>query len=153
MVSVSELLGHSGSVPSPHIVVGAVIVDDLARPTRVLAARRASGAAQTVGCWEFPGGKVEPGESPTDALRRELIEELAVQVRVGAELGDRSGWPINEQLVLHLFVVQITSGVAAAGPDHDAVRWLDGADLESVPWLASDRAALPAVRRLLGLVA
>ena len=67
------------------LVVAAAIVDDLARPQRLLAARRRA-PAELAGGWEFPGGKVEPDETPVAALHRELREELAVSVRLGAEV-------------------------------------------------------------------
>ena len=66
-----------------RLVVAAAIVDNLARPTRVLAARR-SQPARIAGLWEFPGGKVEVGEDPAAALHRELREELGVEVELGA---------------------------------------------------------------------
>ena len=66
------------------LVVAAVIVDDLTHPTRLLAARRAAPRA-LAGGWEFPGGKVEPGEDPIAALHRELAEELQITVDLGAE--------------------------------------------------------------------
>lgn len=66
-------------------VVGAAVVDSLEAPTRMLVAQRSE--PQTVaGMWEFPGGKVEPGESCEQALVRELKEELGVQARLGAEV-------------------------------------------------------------------
>jgi 8-oxo-dGTP diphosphatase len=132
-----------------QLVVGAVLVDDLERPTRVLAACRSSGSPEVLGRWEFPGGKVEAGESPPEALRRELVEELSIDVTLGAELGPGTGWAISDRLVLRLFVGQIVSGVPTAGPAHDAVRWLGPDDVDAVDWLDSDREALPLVRDLL----
>lgn len=133
----------------PQVVVGAVLVDDLERPTRVLAARRTRGAAEVVGRWEFPGGKVEPGETLIGALRRELAEELSVDARIGPELGNGRGWVISAQLVLHLFVGQVVAGEPTPATDHDAVRWLGPEELDGIDWLASDRGAVPLVRELL----
>lgn len=137
---------------APRVVVGAVIVDDLDRPTKVLAARRHTGAPGSVGRWEFPGGKVEPGETPVEALRRELREELSVDATVGAEVGEGSGWVITDRLVLRLFLAQLAQDDVVPGTDHDALCWLHRHDLESVDWLASDRAALPLVRSVLRVV-
>ena len=132
----------------PQLVVGAVIVDSLTAPTRVLACRRTRPAA-IAGRWEFPGGKVEPGESPAAALVREIAEELAVAVEVGPELcHDGARWPIDERYELALLLA-VPAGDPVAGPDHDRLRWLTGADLDSVDWLPSDVQALPQVRALL----
>lgn len=124
-------------------VVGGLIVDG----RRVLAARRRHGAL--AGLWEFPGGKVEPGETPEDALRRELHEELALDVEVGTELPSPAGaWPISEAYELRLYWVT-TRDEPRPGPDHDDVRWLTSDQLDDVEWLPSDRQALPAVRATL----
>ena len=66
-------------------IVAVAIVDDLAQPTKLLAARRNRPEA-LAGLWEFPGGKVEPGESEVAAVRRELCEELGVELRLGAPI-------------------------------------------------------------------
>ena len=127
-------------------VVGAVIVDSLAQPRRVLAARRARSNALR-GRWEFPGGKVEPGESVEAALIREVQEELDVTLMLGEELKPPGNtWRLISDIVgLRLFWAEIFVGTPAPGEDHDEVRWLDAAELSSVNWLDADRAALPAV--------
>lgn len=132
------------------IVVGAIIVDDLLRPTRLLAARRSS-PAELRGRWEFPGGKVEPGESVEDALHRELHEELSVQVLLGREVPgpDADGWPISARSVLRLWLAVPIDGlsVISPGPCHDAVRWLTPEIWDDVPWLPADA---PVLSRLFG---
>ena len=127
-------------------VVGAVIVDSLAQPTRVLAARRARSNALK-GRWEFPGGKVEPGETPEAALIREIQEELDVTLMLGDELKPEGNtWRlITDIIALRLFWAEIFVGTPAPGEDHDEVRWLDVGELLTVNWLDADRAALPAV--------
>src|SRR5699024_5609156 len=70
---------------SPVLVAAGAIVDDLRRPTRLLAARR-SAPKSLAGRWEFAGGKVEPDETPEQAVHRELWEELGIRVRLGAEI-------------------------------------------------------------------
>ena len=127
-------------------VVGAVIVDSLAQPRRVLAARRARSNALR-GRWEFPGGKVEPGETVEAALIREVQEELDVTLMLGDELAPTaSTWGLISDIVsLRLFWAEIFVGTPAPREDHDEVRWLDAAELTSVNWLDADRAALPTV--------
>ncbi len=130
-----------------QLVVGALIVDSLIEPRRVLAARRL-GSNALQGRWEFPGGKVEPGESAEAALVREVQEELDVTLMLGHELIPPSGqsWPISEDLTLRLFWAEIFVGTLTTGESHDEVRWLGAADLASVNWLDADRKALQAIR-------
>jgi 8-oxo-dGTP diphosphatase len=132
-------------------VVGAVIVRD----GRVLAARRTR-PGDLAGRWEFPGGKVEPGEDVAAALVREVREELAATIEVGDEVvGDvvgRAGpWQISEKYVLRLFLAAVIDGDLLPGADHDQLRWLAPLELDEVDWLPSDRQALPAVRSALGV--
>lgn len=121
-------------------VVAAALVDDLFAPTQLLAARR-SKPIELAGMWEFPGGKVDPGESHIQALYRELDEELGVKVELGplfsGPTGD-GGWHITERHVMHLWFARITVGEPEPLVEHDELRWLDRANWGSVPWLPGD---------------
>jgi len=112
---------------------------------RVLAARRSAPPA-TAGGWEFPGGKVEPGESATAALIRECREELGVTVRVGELLGAAD---ITADLVLRVYAAVLEAGEPQPLEDHDELRWLTAAELDDVAWLPADRPVLPALRERL----
>ncbi len=125
-------------------MVGAVIANSLVRPTRVLAARRRD-VAVADGPWEFPGGKVEAGETPRDALARELSEELGIEAVISDEIDEpRCGWVISDSLRLRLFLAE-TSETPHPGEDHDELVWLDVDRLDSVHWMPVDREALAAV--------
>ena len=130
------------------LVVGGMIVDRLESPRQVLAARR-SRPLSLRGRWEFPGGKVEPGESGQEALTRELFEELGITVVVGAELvePDRGTWPISKDLEMRLWFASVAAGDPFAGDSHEELRWLDADSLGSVDWLDADRQVLPHLRR------
>lgn len=126
--------------------MGAVLVDDLTTPTRVLAARRTR-PVELAGQWEFPGGKVEPGETPAEALSREVQEELGVVVTIGSELTNHPGstWPISDAFELRLFFAHSTAKPRPRDDSHDQLRWLDRDSLWSVAWLESDHQALTAL--------
>ncbi|MGW5305896.1 (deoxy)nucleoside triphosphate pyrophosphohydrolase [Streptomyces griseoluteus] len=122
------------------VVVGAALLDG----DRLLAARR-SAPPELAGRWELPGGKVEPGEQPDDALVRELREELGVD----AEAVERvpGEWPLRNPYVLWVWTARLRAG--SPGPealqDHDELRWLTPDRLWDVPWLDQD---VPAVREI-----
>lgn len=133
-----------------HLVVAAALVDDLARPTRLLAARRH--ATSHAGGWEFPGGKVEPGEDPVAALHRELAEELSLRITVGAPLPGPmpdGAWPIVEGWRIRVWLALPDRVDVRPGPAHDRLRWLGLDDLDSVPWLPADDAIVVALRALM----
>lgn len=133
------------SADAVRLVVGAAIVDDLTRPTRLLAARRTEPPA-LAGGWELPGGKVDPGESPLSALHREVFEELGVSISVGALLpGPLPGatWAMSERFEMIVWLAQVLVGEPAPVEDHDELRWLRLDELETVGWLPGD---LPIVR-------
>lgn len=123
----------------PSLVVAAALVDDLDDPQLLLAARRAV-PASLAGRWEFPGGKVDAGESPEDALHRELREELGIRVGLGAELvGPEHGlWRLSERYEMRLWLAEIVSGIPEPLVEHDELRWLPPAAWLDVPWLDAD---------------
>jgi 8-oxo-dGTP diphosphatase len=129
------------STPSPvREVVGAAIVDHLLHPRRLLAARRTEPPA-LAGGWEFPGGKVDPGETAEQALHREVHEELGVTIELGERLpGPLEGgrWPLGESFAMTLWLATVTDGEPAPLEDHDELRWLGAAELYAVPWLPAD---------------
>lgn len=119
-------------------VVAAVIEED----GRILACRRAphkSGA----GLWEFPGGKVEPGETPEDALVREIAEELGVEIHVLGHLTsiERS----QEGIRLICLRAELVDAEPTASTDHDAVRWVPRDGSDRLEWAPADVAAIRAL--------
>lgn len=119
---------------SPVIrVVGAIVERDGA----VFAARR-NADRSAGGLWEFPGGKVERGESPEAALRRELREELGVDVTVG-EFVDRSLSDVGTaRIELSCYAAQFEGADPSASSDHDAMRWVPLTELSSLQWAPGD---------------
>ena len=114
---------------------------------RILATQRGYGDFQ--GRWEFPGGKIEPGESPEEALKRELREELAVEVSVGEPLATVEHDYPAFHLSMRCFFCALREGTVTLREHRDA-RWLDAASLRSVDWLPADVAVVEALERLLG---
>lgn len=110
--------------------MGAAIVHE----GRVLAARRTS-PPEARGLWEFPGGKVEPGEQPEGAVVREIAEELGCEVRVVGELAGEQR--IRDGYRLRVVLADLVEGEPVPH-EHDAVRWLSAQDLDRVAWLAPD---------------
>jgi 8-oxo-dGTP diphosphatase len=124
-----------------QVVVGAAIVRD----GRVLAARRTA-PASAAGRLEFPGGKVEAGETHAESLVREVDEELGVRITVDRWLTGAE--PIGEQYLLRVALAAADGGEPVP-TEHDAVRWLAGDELADVDWLEPDRPFLTELSHLL----
>ena len=123
-------------------VVAAIIIKD----GEVFATQRGYGEFQ--GWWEFPGGKMEPGESPQEALKREIREELDAEVEV-RELLETVEWDYpNFHLTMHCFICSLLSESLHLN-EHEAATWLTHETLRSVKWLPADEILLDRVADLL----
>lgn len=127
-------------------VAAAVICDDMTRPTRVFAAARGYGAQK--GGWEFPGGKLEPGETSAQALVREIREELCAAVSVGRLLKTVEYDYPAFHLSMDCYLCEITVGEIQP-KEAEASRWLTRETLYTVPWLPADLELIPELEKLL----
>ena len=115
----------------PLEVVAAAVISN----GRLLLAQRTR-PAEFAGMWELPGGKVEAGERPADAVRRELAEELGVVAVAGARIG--VDVPLPRGLVLRAYRTAIESGTPQA-LDHAALQWVSADELAAVDLVPNDR--------------
>ncbi len=116
-------------------VAAAVICDSMEAKKKILATAR--GYGEFKGQWEFPGGKIEAGETPKQALAREIMEELAVEIEIGDHIYTVEYDYPNFHLTMECFWAQIKSGKPVL-KEAEAARWLAKENLSSVPWLPAD---------------
>ena len=121
-----------------QVVIGVAVL----RAGQVLVARRGG----PDGGWEFPGGKVEAGESDEVAGQRELEEELGLQVSMGKSFGLEE--PIGEKYLLRVYFAELVAGEPVLH-EHAEIRWVGPTELDGLDWLAPDRPFLPVLRRAL----
>jgi NUDIX domain. len=123
-------------------VVAAVII----KKQRVFATQRGYGEWQ--GWWEFPGGKLEAGENPEAALRREILEELATHVEVRERLCTVAHDYPNFHLTMHCYLCRVVAGNLSL-LEHNASRWLSRSELEEVQWLPADVEVVELLKEML----
>jgi len=117
-------------------VVAAIIRDG----DRVFATQRGYGDWKDY--WEFPGGKIEPGETPEAALIREIREELGAEIAVDSHLTTVEYDYPAFHLHMRCYLAHVTEGELTL-KEHEAARWLSQDELDAVDWLPADRAILP----------
>ena len=123
-------------------VVAAVIVRD----GRVFATQRGYGDFKDM--WEFPGGKMEPGENREDALKREIREELAADISVDSFIDTIEYDYPKFHLILHCFLCSLkTKEVHLL--EHESSRWLSADELDSVDWLPADLSLIEKLKSLI----
>lgn len=120
-------------------VTAAIICDDMRTPTKIFATAR--GYGEFKGQWEFPGGKIEAGESPEDALRREIREELDTDIEVGDLITTIEYDYPTFHLSMDCFWAQVKQGRLVL-KEAEAARWLTKDELYDVKWLPTDLALI-----------
>ena len=116
-------------------VAAAVICDDMENPAKIFAT--AKGYGEFKGQWEFPGGKIEAGESSEEALVREIREELDTEIEVGALIHTIEYDYPAFHLSMDCFLAKVTTGRLTLR-EAEAVRWLTRRELYEVQWLPAD---------------
>ena len=124
-------------------VVAAVI----RRGNKIFATQRGYGEYKDG--WEFPGGKVEPGETPGDALVREIREELDADITVGDKIVTVNQDYTDFYLSMDCFWASLNAGEQLKLLEHEAARWLTCDELDSVEWLPADVKVVEAIRKAL----
>lgn len=124
-------------------VVAAVICDDINKKRKIFATAR--GYGELKGRWEFPGGKIEEGESPQEALMREIDEELETEISVGALIDTIEYDYPAFHLSMDCFWAEVAEGELVL-KEHEAAKWLSREELDSVDWLPADITIIEQIR-------
>lgn len=126
-----------------HVVAAIILAKDGKNRPVVFATQRGYGDYKDG--WEFPGGKIEAGETPQQALAREIKEELDTVIKVGERIGVIEYDYPDFHLSMECFACEILEGGLVL-KEHEAAKWLSKETLESVNWLPADQTILDRVR-------
>ena len=123
-------------------VVAAIIVKD----NKIFATQRGYGDFKDG--WEFPGGKMEQGETPEEALVREIKEELKTDIKVGKLLHTVEYDYPKFHLTMHCFICELLSKEITL-VEHEAAKWLDASNIDTVDWLPADTEVVEKLKQYL----
>ena len=125
-------------------VVAAVICDSIENKSKIFSTAR--GYGEFKGGWEFPGGKIEEGETPEQALAREIQEELDTEIRVGNLIDTIEYDYPTFHLSMDCFWAEVVSGNLEL-KEAEAAKWLTKEELDSVEWLPADITLIEKIKR------
>lgn len=125
-------------------VVAAIICNDMKEKNKIFATAR--GYGELKGGWEFPGGKVEPGETPQQALIREIIEELDTEIKVGERIDTVEYDYPTFHLSMDCFWAEVKEGHLEL-KEAEAAKWLTKNQLDSIDWLPADILLIDQIRK------
>lgn len=128
-------------MPKHIYVVGAVIIED----NKILCAQR--GAEKSLPLlWEFPGGKIEAGETPREALEREIYEEMKCEINIGEKIADAIYEYEFGTVHLTTFVCKLVKGDPVL-TEHKTIKWLMPQELSSLEWAPADLPTIDALQQ------
>ena len=139
--SLTRLYTDEGYTAMKTIHVAAAVICD---GERVFATQRGYGDWKDY--WEFPGGKIEPGETPEEALHREILEELDTEISVGEKITVIEYDYPAFHLSMDCFLAEVKEGSLVL-KEHEAARWLKKEELDTVDWLPADQTIIELLKK------
>lgn len=131
------------------IRVVAAVIKDVNKDKEPIIFATQRGYGEFKGGWEFPGGKIEEGETPQEALKREIMEELDTEIAVGEQIDTIEYDYPAFHLSMDCFWARVISGELVL-KEHEAAKWLTKEQLDSVEWLPADITLIDKIKMKLG---
>ena len=128
--------------------VVAAIMKDINKEKQSIIFATQRGYGEWKGFWEFPGGKMEEGETPQEALKREIMEELGIEIKVGELITKIEYDYPTFHLSMDCFFVEIISGDLIL-KEHEDAKWLTKEELDSVNWLPADITLIDKIKTMI----